>query len=187
MSTVAKARGAYLENPLEGAPSIEEAHQAAAVVGDTAPPLADEEIDLYFVTFVVNGGGLWQLDGHRKGPVYHGPSSECAILQDTATVVKQIVERSDSDTFNLIALASAADTVSHPTTAPRPHDPLYRTQTEEVAFFNFNDKIDKWQANSPNARERRKVNSSLYPIHPRWEPTTAPRTHDHLYRTQTKE
>ena len=27
MSTVAKARGAYLENPLEGAPSIEEAHQ----------------------------------------------------------------------------------------------------------------------------------------------------------------
>eukprot|EP00798_Chlamydomonas_sp_ICE-L_P021677 gene21677-28695_t len=52
------ARGSYLEHPPEGAPLAREAHQAAAAVGDTAPPSEVEEIDLNFVTFVVNGGQL---------------------------------------------------------------------------------------------------------------------------------
>lgn len=46
----------YLEQPPEGAPDIEAAHQAAAAEGDSAPPADDEEVSLHFVTFVHKAG-----------------------------------------------------------------------------------------------------------------------------------
>jgi len=52
-------------------------------------------------------GKLWQLDGRRRGPVCHGATAPGSLLQDTAEVVKQFVERSKSISFNLVALAPA--------------------------------------------------------------------------------
>eukprot|EP00197_Chlamydomonas_leiostraca_P006148 CAMPEP_0202860686 /NCGR_PEP_ID=MMETSP1391-20130828/2315_1 /ASSEMBLY_ACC=CAM_ASM_000867 /TAXON_ID=1034604 /ORGANISM="Chlamydomonas leiostraca, Strain SAG 11-49" /LENGTH=242 /DNA_ID=CAMNT_0049539909 /DNA_START=41 /DNA_END=769 /DNA_ORIENTATION=+ len=103
-----EARGKYLEEPPEGGPNIEAAHQAAAAVGDTAPPSEDEEVALHFVAFVHQGGHLWQLDGRRAGPVYHGSTSADTLLEDAAGVVAQFVARAEgSVNFNLIALAAA--------------------------------------------------------------------------------
>ncbi|EFJ41731.1 hypothetical protein VOLCADRAFT_83997 [Volvox carteri f. nagariensis] len=100
--------GKYLEEPPSGAPSIEEAHQAAAAAGDTAPPSADEDVDLHFVAFVHKDGQLWELDGRRAGPVCRGPSSSETLLQDAARVVQDFISRSSSLTFNVLALTATA-------------------------------------------------------------------------------
>ena len=56
--------------------ALESAHQAAASVGDTAAPSADESIDLHFVCFVkAKDNHLWELDGGRKGPLDRGSLS----------------------------------------------------------------------------------------------------------------
>ncbi|KAG2442345.1 hypothetical protein HXX76_002431 [Chlamydomonas incerta] len=96
--------GRYLEHPPAGAPDIEEAHQAAAAGGDTAPPNADEEVNLHFVALVHRNGQLWELDGRRAAPVCRGPSSPDTLLADAARVVKEFVSRSNSLNFNVLAL-----------------------------------------------------------------------------------
>ncbi|KXZ44273.1 hypothetical protein GPECTOR_70g504 [Gonium pectorale] len=102
--------GKYLEEPPEGAPNIEEAHQAAAAAGDTAPPSADDDIDLHFVALVEHNGHLWELDGRRAGPVCRGPTSPETLLKDAAAVVQQFISRSNSISFNVLALtATPAD------------------------------------------------------------------------------
>mmetsp|Transcript_25498 Transcript_25498/g.55461 ORF Transcript_25498/g.55461 Transcript_25498/m.55461 type:complete len:237 (-) Transcript_25498:928-1638(-) len=104
------SRGKYLEEPPEGAPSIEEAHQTAAAEGDSAPPADEEEVDLHFVAFVECQGRLIQLDGRRAGPVDHGTTSPATLLQDTARVVQtSFMDKVDSLSFNLMALAATAD------------------------------------------------------------------------------
>uniref|UniRef100_A0A383W0T3 Ubiquitin carboxyl-terminal hydrolase n=1 Tax=Tetradesmus obliquus TaxID=3088 RepID=A0A383W0T3_TETOB len=103
----AAERGAYLESPPGDAPDIEEAHQAAGAQGDTAPPPAEQDVDLHFIAFVEHGGQLWELDGRRKGPISHGPSQPDSLLQDVARVAKDFMARTNSLNFNLIALASA--------------------------------------------------------------------------------
>lgn len=101
-------RGAFLESPPSGAPDLEEAHQAAGEKGDTAPPGADDDVDLHFVAFVKSGGQLVELDGRRAGPVAHGLTSDDTLLADTAKVVRQhFMGRSDSLSFNLIAFSRA--------------------------------------------------------------------------------
>jgi ubiquitin carboxyl-terminal hydrolase L3 len=53
--------------------AIETAHQAAAATGDTAPPSANDSIDLHYVCFVKSEQGhLWEMDGRRKGPLMRG-------------------------------------------------------------------------------------------------------------------
>ncbi|KAJ9505398.1 hypothetical protein QJQ45_009575 [Haematococcus lacustris] len=102
-----EARGKFLEDPPEGSPDIEAAHQAAAAGGDSAQVPDNEDVNLHFVTFILKDGLLWQLDGRRQGPVCNGPTSPNTLLQDAAAVVKQFAERAKSIHFNLLALAAA--------------------------------------------------------------------------------
>mmetsp|Transcript_37296 Transcript_37296/g.66778 ORF Transcript_37296/g.66778 Transcript_37296/m.66778 type:complete len:236 (-) Transcript_37296:1200-1907(-) len=100
-------RAKFLEEPPEGAPDIEEAHQAAASGGDTAPPEDLENINLHFVTFVHKDGCLYELDGRKNAPVNHGPTSPETLLTDACKVVKGFMRRTESLNFNLVAFASA--------------------------------------------------------------------------------
>mmetsp|Transcript_18872 Transcript_18872/g.49358 ORF Transcript_18872/g.49358 Transcript_18872/m.49358 type:complete len:104 (+) Transcript_18872:41-352(+) len=100
-------RAKYLEEPPEGAPDIEDAHQAAAAGGDSAPPEDLENINLHFVTFVHKDGCLYELDGRKSAPVNHGPSSQATLLSDACGVVRQFMQRTDSLNFNLVAFSSA--------------------------------------------------------------------------------
>ncbi|GLC50969.1 hypothetical protein PLESTB_000452000 [Pleodorina starrii] len=101
--------GKYLEDPPQGAPSIEAAHQEAAAEGDTAPPSADDEVDLHFVALVHVNGQLWELDGRRAGPVCRGATSEESLLSDAARVAQEFISRSNSLTFNVLALTATPD------------------------------------------------------------------------------
>jgi ubiquitin carboxyl-terminal hydrolase L3 len=57
---------------------LEEAHQSVAEMGDTAAPSAEvgDRLGQHFVSFVKVEGGLWELEGSRKGPLYRGELGE---------------------------------------------------------------------------------------------------------------
>lgn len=102
----AAERGNYLENPPAGAPDIDDAHEAAAQEGNTAPPALNEVVNLHFVTFVCCSGRLYELDGRKSFPVDHGSSSPDTLLQDAVKAVKEFIAASDSINFNLMALSA---------------------------------------------------------------------------------
>ena len=99
------ARGKFLEDPPEGAPDIEGAHQAAAQEGQTAAPGDDEDINLHFVALVHVDGGLYELDGRKEFPIHHGPTGPDSLLKDSTEVVKKFMRENNSHQFTLIAVA----------------------------------------------------------------------------------
>lgn len=104
------SRGAYLEDPPEGAPDIDSIHEEAAQQGDTAAPSADEEVDLHFAAFVCRDGALYELDGRKVAPINHGACTPQLLLERAADVVRRnFMDRADSVQFNLIALAAPGE------------------------------------------------------------------------------
>lgn len=98
-------RGRFLEEPPEGAPDIDKAHEAAAQEGDTAPPTLEEVVDLHFVALVNKNNRLVELDGRKSFPVDHGKTTESTILQDSVAVLQKFMANANTIKFNLIALA----------------------------------------------------------------------------------
>ncbi|KAK4700756.1 ubiquitin carboxyl-terminal hydrolase L3, partial [Phenoliferia sp. Uapishka_3] len=90
---------------LASSDSLASAHSSAATEGtQTAAPNLADEVDLHFVTFVEYGGQLVELDGRRKGPVSRGVIKK-GLLEDTAEVVKKVIELTNSIQFNLVTLS----------------------------------------------------------------------------------
>ena len=94
--------------------ALEEAHHAAASGGDTAPPGAEDKIDLHFVCFVKSEkNNLWELDGRRKGPLNRGPLaagddmlSESSLNMGIRDFLKREAGAGGGDLrFSLVALA----------------------------------------------------------------------------------
>jgi len=53
-------------------------------------------------------GALYELDGRKKRPINHGPSSASSLLQDAVEVVKQFMARDPGELrFTMTALAPA--------------------------------------------------------------------------------
>lgn len=98
-------RAAYLETD----DSLETAHAGAVAAGETVVPPIDEEINLHFVALVCVDGGLYELDGRKSGPVFHGKTTKETLLKDSVPVMKQFVETAEgSVSFNAIAMAPAS-------------------------------------------------------------------------------
>ncbi|PNP61570.1 hypothetical protein FNYG_13720 [Fusarium nygamai] len=58
---------------LETTPDLATAHKEAATQGDTPAPAAEDDVELHYVCFAKGtDGGLWELDGRRKGPIRRG-------------------------------------------------------------------------------------------------------------------
>ncbi|KAF4943226.1 hypothetical protein FGADI_13549 [Fusarium gaditjirri] len=58
---------------LETTPDLANAHKEAATQGDTPAPAAEDDVELHYVCFAKGtDGGLWELDGRRKGPIRRG-------------------------------------------------------------------------------------------------------------------
>ena len=93
--------------------ALENAHQAAASVGDTAAPAADSDIDLHYVCFVKSEKNhLWELDGRRKGPLNRGELapdedvlSERALELGVRSFIKREAEAGGGELrFSLVTL-----------------------------------------------------------------------------------
>jgi ubiquitin carboxyl-terminal hydrolase L3 len=102
---------------LEESDALAKAHHAAATTGDTAPPSADESVDLHYVCFVKSerDGHLWELDGRRKGPLDRGPLPDGEdVLGPTALErgVRQFMKREKQAgelRFSLVVLAESLE------------------------------------------------------------------------------
>ncbi|KAL7962622.1 cysteine proteinase [Trichoderma compactum] len=99
---------------LEQTPALADAHKAAATEGDTPAPDAQDDVDLHYVCFVkANDGGLWELDGRRKGPIRRGDldRNEDVLSENALNLgVLKFLEREGGDLrFSAVALAGTLD------------------------------------------------------------------------------
>lgn len=107
---------------LETTPLFANIHAEAAEAGQTAPPSADEHVDLHFTCFVQapeppsreegievteEGHRLIELDGRRVGPIDRGASKD--LLRDAMNFIKtNYMQQTKSVQFSVIALAPPA-------------------------------------------------------------------------------
>ena len=99
---------------LERDPSLARAHQKAATQGATEAPDARDDVDLHYVCFVkTEDGGLWELDGRRKGPLKRGVLEKGEdVLGSNALALGPLkfLEREGGDLrFSCVALAGSLD------------------------------------------------------------------------------
>jgi len=99
-------RATYLETDT----SFSIVHQESAQQGQTETPNIEDEVDLHFVAFIHKDDHLYELDGAKKSPINHGPSSDNTLLEDTARVVKKLMELNPNEVrFTLMGLAAKAE------------------------------------------------------------------------------
>ncbi|GFN94223.1 ubiquitin carboxyl-terminal hydrolase [Plakobranchus ocellatus] len=86
------------------------AHEDCAQEGDTQAPSVDEHVKSHFVTFVNCNGNLYELDGRKDGPVFHGQTNADSFLEDAVDVVKKFIARDpDNVNFNVMALVHGSE------------------------------------------------------------------------------
>ncbi|KAF2073742.1 hypothetical protein CYY_004944 [Polysphondylium violaceum] len=89
---------------------IEKSHEIAAVQGQSTVPNEDEPVILHFVSFVHVDGHLYELDGRKPFPINHGESSQETILEDTAEVLRKMIEvNPDEIRFTLMGLVKKSE------------------------------------------------------------------------------
>jgi len=102
----ADARAKVIENDDE----LESAHVGASSEGQSEVPDIDEDVDLHFIALCARDGGIWELDGRKLAPVYHGRASEDGLLKDAVPVIRKYMDAADGSIhFNVIALAANVD------------------------------------------------------------------------------
>jgi ubiquitin carboxyl-terminal hydrolase L3 len=113
-------RAAVPLNPQERARLLERdealarAHRGVAERGDTTAPDARDDVDLHYVCFVKGkDGGLWEMDGRRKGPLRRGDLEGAEdVLSEKALALGPLkfLEREAADLrFSCVALAGSLD------------------------------------------------------------------------------
>lgn len=93
---------------LEDDATIETLHDTATSdsSNQTARGERDDDVNTHFVALVHVEGGLYELDGRKEGPVFHGTSSEIRLLQDSCKVVETFMKRDPEEMrFTILALA----------------------------------------------------------------------------------
>ncbi|KAG7394800.1 hypothetical protein PHYBOEH_004652 [Phytophthora boehmeriae] len=96
----------YLEEDDE----LEETHGSAADAGQSEQlESVDDPINTHFICFSQVDGHLYELDGRKKRPINHGPSSPTTLLSDACAVIKKFMERDEGEMrFTILALAKTA-------------------------------------------------------------------------------
>jgi ubiquitin carboxyl-terminal hydrolase L3 len=99
---------------LEKDEALARAHKGVAEQGDTTAPDARDDVDLHYVCFVKGAdGGLWEMDGRRKGPLRRGDLDAAEdVLSEKALALGPLkfLEREAADLrFSCVALAGSLD------------------------------------------------------------------------------
>jgi ubiquitin carboxyl-terminal hydrolase L3 len=91
---------------LEGDSTIKTLHNEAATdASNQTSPYSGKTISHYVALVHVNGG-LYELDGCKKGPLRHGDTSQETLLEDACKVVKKFKDRDPHEMrFTVMALA----------------------------------------------------------------------------------
>lgn len=89
--------------------NLEFEYSRAARSGQTRAPDPQENVDLHFISFVLRGGHVYELDGRRNGPIDLGASSSDDILEEQVVFdrVQNLMSLADEKNkllFSLMAL-----------------------------------------------------------------------------------
>lgn len=87
---------------------IETLHDSATSdsCNQTARGDPGDDVITHFVALINVDGGLYEMDGRKEGPVYHGSTSETTLLVDSCKVVESFMQRDpDEMRFTIMALA----------------------------------------------------------------------------------
>jgi len=96
-----------IANYLEEDTALETVHEESAQLGQSE---AVVDVDAHFVCFTCCDGCLYELDGRKKFPINHGPSTQSTLLADAARVIRGFMDRQpDSTSFTTIALAGKGE------------------------------------------------------------------------------
>eukprot|EP01121_Diplochlamys_sp_Union-15-3_P010960 TRINITY_DN3139_c0_g1_i1.p1 TRINITY_DN3139_c0_g1~~TRINITY_DN3139_c0_g1_i1.p1 ORF type:complete len:239 (-),score=59.70 TRINITY_DN3139_c0_g1_i1:137-853(-) len=90
-------------------PDIHKAHSVVSKEGQTKPPGEHDDVDYHFIAFTEIDGNLYELDGAKKFPINHGPTSPETLLKDAAHIIKQqfMDKVPNSSGFSVITLGPA--------------------------------------------------------------------------------
>jgi len=101
-------------SPQERAKFLEEyeafavAHEESGKQGQTQAPNPEEKVELHFIALVEKDGNLYEMDGRKKFPINHGPTSPDTFLEDAINVTKHFIERDPNQiSFNIMALTAS--------------------------------------------------------------------------------
>lgn len=89
---------------LEESDALESSHQSIASEATSDVNHAAND-NLHFIALVHHNGSLFELDGRKKQPVNHGPTTPADLLKDAVKVCQQFIEREPGDIrFTMLAL-----------------------------------------------------------------------------------
>lgn len=94
-------------SPIEKAKVLESNEEIATALEASQERDLGEKCDYHFVTIVCAGSGLFELDGRKLAPVFHGYTTDESFLIDAGRVCKDYMAR-DSNNLNFTALAFGA-------------------------------------------------------------------------------
>lgn len=97
---------------LESSSEISKVHETSASEGQSVAPTALEDlmnVNNHFIAFVCRDEALWELDGRKHGPIYHGPTTRETLLEDAVRVIQDsfVALNPGSNQFSMLALARA--------------------------------------------------------------------------------
>ncbi|NP_001279720.1 ubiquitin carboxyl-terminal hydrolase isozyme L1 [Callorhinchus milii] len=91
---------------LEQNKDIHSAHDATAEEGHCR--IHEDGTNFHFIAFVDVDGHLYELDGRMPFPIDHGETSKDTLLQDSAKICRQFMERDQEEVrFTAVALSKA--------------------------------------------------------------------------------
>eukprot|EP00457_Paulinella_chromatophora_P010132 gb/GEZN01010223.1/.p1 GENE.gb/GEZN01010223.1/~~gb/GEZN01010223.1/.p1 ORF type:complete len:327 (-),score=47.24 gb/GEZN01010223.1/:238-1218(-) len=85
---------------------VEAIHQQTARADGTSQDTSySTNQNLHFNAFVHRAGGLYELDGLKAGPVFHGPTTPATLLQDAVRVIETQFMAKDPSNINFTMMA----------------------------------------------------------------------------------
>ena len=103
---MANAKGQSYEDlakAFDGDKKLRDVHTASVHTGQTE---VQAEVNNHFVAFVHKAGGLYELDGRKKGPMHYGATTPETLLVDACAVIKkEYMDRDpENQSFSIMAL-----------------------------------------------------------------------------------
>lgn len=97
---------------METEQQLSDLHEHSASEGQTKAPSPRCKTNLHFICFMEKDNKLYELDGRKEKPIFHGDITSKGFFLDTCEVITKFIQCSSDDNvnFNVIALCGELST-----------------------------------------------------------------------------